>query len=147
LILGAGQISVAAADPTITSEPTYCTGTNCGPEAGARQDGKDTVQATADIQCDQTQYLEVIFTTTGDGHSWTDDLLNTVTTSGKLFITPHHKVGSDLEGQVYTVNVTVKVFAGSAFCQDSQHCYPFGTPRLLFPPSRRRSTTNVTNLA
>lgn len=37
-----------------------------------------------------------------------------------------------MNGQVYTVETTVKVWAGRALCQDAQHCYPFGTPLRTF---------------
>jgi hypothetical protein len=126
---------IAAADPVILSDPTYCTGTNFGPEAGPRQDGKDTVQATTDIRCDQNQTVEVIYTISGDGHTWTDDIEGFVTSSGRLFTSNNHKVGGDLNGQVYTVKTTVKVFAsGFILCggPDANHCYPNGTPLRTF---------------
>lgn len=130
-ILGLGVPATATADPTILAQPS-CTGTNFGPEAGPRQDGKDTVQATADVRCPNASfYVEVIFHTTGDGHDWTDDVANWARPA-VLITSANHKVGGDLEGQVYTVTATVKVWAGPAFCGTPANCYPFGTPLQTF---------------
>jgi hypothetical protein len=143
-----GHIPTASADPTINAEPTYCTGTNLGPESGPRRDGKDTVQASADFTCDQAQFVETIFTISGDGHSWTDDVAAQVpqlprectpsAPCGRTIDSLIHKVGGDLNGQTYTVTVTVKIWTSSTiFCGGNPaNCYPFGTPLRTFelPP-------------
>ncbi|MFN6554760.1 hypothetical protein ACP6C3_30555 [Mycolicibacterium septicum] len=139
----AHQVPNAGADPTITSEPTYCSGTNLGPQAGHRQDGKDTVEGSADINCDQPQFVEVIFNITGDGHNWSDDkaagvpvLPQTSCTDtqpcNRLFTSDNHQVGGDLNGDVFTVTATVKVWTPSSIFCSGGNCYPFGTPLRTF---------------
>ena len=147
-VLGAVPLAVqapeASADPTIAAEPTYCTATGSNPAAGPRRDGKDTVVTSVDIRCDQAETVEWIVHISGDGNTWSHDIVQQVplppattcppqpTPCGINLTTDPHKVGGDLNGQIYTVQTTIKVWAGRAFCQDSQHCYPFGTPLRTF---------------
>jgi hypothetical protein len=73
----------------------------------------------------------VTFHITGDGHDWTDELSNWANPA-VLITSNNHKVGGDLEGQLYTVTATVKVWDGPAFCGTPANCYPFGTPLQTF---------------
>jgi hypothetical protein len=137
------QIPSATAEPTeptINAEPIYCTGNNKGPAAGPRGDGHDTVQASAEITCQQNQFVEVIFHITGDNHNWVDDVVGWVPTnpavlcSGscvRTFTTPNHQVGGDLNGQIYTVSATVKIWTTSGVLCGA-NCYPLGTPLRTF---------------
>lgn len=136
LPVAVGQAPTAGADPTITSEPTYCTPTQLNATA-ERKDNDPAVQAHLDVQCDQHQFVEWTFTITGRGRTWSGvhsariPAIGTCPQGcGALLDSQKFPVGGSFNGtDTFTVTGSLKIYAGSwIFCPDPQHCYPGGTP-------------------
>lgn len=131
------QSPVATADPTITSEPTYCTPTPQEPTE-ERTDNKDAVQGHVDVQCDQPQWVEWTYSITDGRRTWDGNVSGWVGAAGcgantyacgKIFDSKKFKIGGSFKGvDTFTVTGTMKIWTGAGLCPSPQNCYPGGTP-------------------